>query len=477
MFSKILIVILLFVTNIEFSQYWQNTTIKQKELQLIESRLKDLAKYSLLSKEALSVSNFSSQSEHFPKFPQYNLTSLVDSIIAYSTLGSKSMRVFAYDHDGKIISETIKNSQNDQWNNYNKMTYGYDSNGNLISSLTQIWQNEQWINNYLEINNYNSDNNITSTLTQLWQNEQWTNWFQVTCNYDSNGNLSYLIFQVWQGEQWINNFKTTYSYDDNGNSISALSQVWQNEQWINDSQTIYEYDENQNLTYSVLQFWLDNQWLNNTKTTYNYDGNGNLIYYLTQIWEDEQWSNSSQTIYEYSDNQNLVYSLLQFWQDEQWVNYSQALYDYNFSTNMVLGKGFQWNNSDSAWVDGDVVFLFRDMLGRYLYSIGYKTEVFYGQISDILENNNEVSEFTLKQNYPNPFNPQTKIKYSISKSSLVTLKVYDTLGREVAEIVNKIQQPGNYEVEFNAEQLSSGIYFYELRANDLVITKKMILLK
>jgi hypothetical protein len=100
--------------------------------------------------------------------------------------------------------------------------------------------------------------------------------------------------------------------------------------------------------------------------------------------------------------------------------------------------------------------------------------------------------FSLEQNYPNPFNPSTKIKYQIPASSLnpfskgeetfVTLKVYDILGNEVATLVNEEQAPGVYEVEFNVAQVSrpeitSGIYFYQLRTGEFNQTKKMILLK
>ncbi len=102
------------------------------------------------------------------------------------------------------------------------------------------------------------------------------------------------------------------------------------------------------------------------------------------------------------------------------------------------------------------------------------------------------TRFTLYQNYPNPFNPSTKIKYEIpdqvrNDSRLVTLKVYDVLGNEVATLVNEEKQPGTYEVEFsakggsasggNAYSLPSGIYFYQLKAGNYVETKKMVLIK
>ncbi|HEY7750691.1 MAG TPA: T9SS type A sorting domain-containing protein, partial [Ignavibacteriaceae bacterium] len=81
------------------------------------------------------------------------------------------------------------------------------------------------------------------------------------------------------------------------------------------------------------------------------------------------------------------------------------------------------------------------------------------------------------QNYPNPFNPTTNIKYSIPDVSDVTMIIYDVLGNEIEIIVNENQQPGSYEVKWDASNISSGIYFYQLKTKDFVDTKKMIVLK
>jgi len=85
--------------------------------------------------------------------------------------------------------------------------------------------------------------------------------------------------------------------------------------------------------------------------------------------------------------------------------------------------------------------------------------------------------YSIGQNYPNPFNPVTTIKYTLPVRSLVTLKVYDILGKEVATLVNIEQEPDEYSVEFNAENLSSGIYFYTITAREFTKTVKMILMK
>ncbi|NWF89769.1 MAG: T9SS type A sorting domain-containing protein [Ignavibacteriaceae bacterium] len=88
-----------------------------------------------------------------------------------------------------------------------------------------------------------------------------------------------------------------------------------------------------------------------------------------------------------------------------------------------------------------------------------------------------LSEFGLDQNYPNPFNPTTSISYQLPTDALVTLKVYDLLGREVATLVNEEKQAGKYELQFNANNLSSGVYLYKISMNNFVKTLKMIVVK
>ncbi|MEJ2615580.1 MAG: glycoside hydrolase family 3 C-terminal domain-containing protein, partial [Ignavibacteriaceae bacterium] len=121
-----------------------------------------------------------------------------------------------------------------------------------------------------------------------------------------------------------------------------------------------------------------------------------------------------------------------------------------------------------------------------LYVYGYGITSFNDSISVSVGNENDQIPgiYKLYQNYPNPFNPSTVVRYTIPhvankymNSIRTTLKVYDFLGNEVATLVDKIQQPGYYEIKFSASNLSSGIYFYQLRAGSFIQTKKMVLLK
>ena len=115
-----------------------------------------------------------------------------------------------------------------------------------------------------------------------------------------------------------------------------------------------------------------------------------------------------------------------------------------------------------------------------IYSAIYDLDL----VTDIYENNPMVNfTFNLEQNFPNPFNPSTVIKYSIPRGTELysvpqtTLKIFDILGREVATLINTKQSAGSYEVEFNANNLSSGIYYYRLQSGSFTETKKMLLIK
>jgi len=99
------------------------------------------------------------------------------------------------------------------------------------------------------------------------------------------------------------------------------------------------------------------------------------------------------------------------------------------------------------------------------------------QITDIRQNQFSVYDFNLFQNHPNPFNPITHFGFRIANFGFVSLKIYNVLGNEVAVLVNEVKPAGNYEVKFDGSNLSSGVYFYVLRAGDKTLSRKMCLIK
>jgi subtilisin-like proprotein convertase family protein len=142
-------------------------------------------------------------------------------------------------------------------------------------------------------------------------------------------------------------------------------------------------------------------------------------------------------------------------------------------------SAFNGSNPNGSWVlsISDVANADTGFLRAWCITIQYLTLV--GGIETV----NIPNYYSLTQNYPNPFNPSTKITYTLPKAGNVELKVYDILGREVAELVNELKQPGIYTVDFNAARnLASGIYFYRIEIGNakgvsFKDVKKMILVK
>jgi len=110
-------------------------------------------------------------------------------------------------------------------------------------------------------------------------------------------------------------------------------------------------------------------------------------------------------------------------------------------------------------------------------NVGWAPAIGYGSIVSVESEMIVPEKFVLYQSYPNPFNPSTRIKYSIPNSEIVSLKVYDILGREIAVILDEYKSAGTYTIEFNASRFASGVYFYQLQAGSFVETKKMVLMK
>ncbi len=146
-----------------------------------------------------------------------------------------------------------------------------------------------------------------------------------------------------------------------------------------------------------------------------------------------------------------------------------------------IDNGAIWMQTNSGLTFPDVVTLDFDQDG-YLYA-GTGGAGVFRSVNPVLNINHvgniQIDRFSLSQNYPNPFNPVTNIRFDISGSAVAQtfLAVYDILGREVAVLVNESLQPGSYNVDWDASNFPSGVYFYKLESGSFVESKKMVLIK
>lgn len=143
---------------------------------------------------------------------------------------------------------------------------------------------------------------------------------------------------------------------------------------------------------------------------------------------------------------------------------------YNFSSNANTGN------------DENILIIYDSLVANKYYQDFVKRLTDAGGTIDVRKTDNEIPvTYSLEQNYPNPFNPSTTIKFRISRPELVTIKVYDLLGREVLTLLNRKLEAGNYELPFNMQSngtaYASGLYFYRMQAGSFSDTKKMVLVK
>ncbi|MGD0038524.1 MAG: family 16 glycosylhydrolase [Bacteroidota bacterium] len=142
-----------------------------------------------------------------------------------------------------------------------------------------------------------------------------------------------------------------------------------------------------------------------------------------------------------------------------------APFDQQFHILLNLAVGGNWPGDP----DASTVF-------PQEYDIDY-VRVYQKSVTAVQGTDQKPHNFLLYQNFPNPFNPTTKIKYSIPQNGFVTIKIFNLLGQKVASLVNQEQRTGEYKIEFNASNLSSGIYLYRIQSGNYSSTKKMIVLK
>jgi hypothetical protein len=143
-----------------------------------------------------------------------------------------------------------------------------------------------------------------------------------------------------------------------------------------------------------------------------------------------------------------------------------------FTVGFVNGQGTTTEQQNYSFADRNLDD------GNYSYrlkQVDYNGSYAY---SDVVEVEwHAFNSYLLEQNFPNPFNPTTTFSFGIQNKSNVKITILNAIGEEVAVVLNEEREPGYHQVEFNAINLSSGVYFYQLKAGDFISTKKMILLK
>ncbi len=400
---------------------------------------------------------------------------------------------------GGINTSLIEIWQNNEWVNNQLTTYKFDLNNHETGNMVQYWRNNNWensidfgtvlneqyypvtdslrswedsnwVNQYKHIYYYNSNNDVKQVITMSWNDttKSWRNLVNMLMNYDDEFKVIESLMQTWDGTNWAPLFKEFFYYNDVDSCKGSLSQLWMVDKYIDYEKITRKFNE-KNLKvdelYESWQFYL-NKWATSRRYQYEYNNSDQEIVKYDEEWDlatgDKKVYQKISTTY---TGKYIGEELTQEWKDSSWVNTDLNTYTYEDDC-MTLNIWQKWDDTNNNWYNFE----------RWTFT--------YIPTVEVEEDNIVLYSFSLKQNYPNPFNPTTTISYTIGNteeltqsSSKVELNVYDILGNLVTTLVNKEESAGNYEVQFNAENLSSGLYLYKLSVGNRMITKKCLLIK
>jgi hypothetical protein len=371
----------------------------------------------------------------------------MDSLISNSITGGKLKMEFEYDNNDNIIEQLLLGSGvGSGWVLSGKTEYYFDNNQKLILELHLDWNGSSWDSVSRFEYFYNTQEQLNQFVYQNYTANKWENYLRYSYTYDVYENRVNSLTEEWLNG-WQNLHLFTAYFSSGVRMDSSLFQMWNSTYWENYARaTFYYSNQTQFLESFIGQLWTGVSWINDLNRKITNDQNGNQLLQLDLVWNGNDWENSIRRFFTYDD-----------------LNYTLTAY-------CELWNGIQWYPED-----GDILienpdgfsagFLMHDV---YIY---YKTAGVDDEVISMPDN------YILCQNYPNPFNSTTTIKYTIPYSSKVTLKVFDLLGNQIAKLVDDYQDSGSYEINFQANVLSSGIYFYQLQTDNYIAAKKLILLK
>jgi hypothetical protein len=364
-------------------------------------------------------------------------------------------RSYTYDDKGRNTEELMETEIDDEWQNESKTTRSYSESDQPIELMTSIWENDTWVNSFKTIFTYNADNKVTEQVSYIWQNSDWVPYSIATTVYDNNGYITEGKRGIWNGSSWDLNVQELFTYDTNNNLIEILF-TFNGE---NDFKIEMSYDSNGNIAEESDYYWSEGAWQALSLYANTHDENGNLLSFVESYWGDG-WEIYSRFDFTYNEFNNELTSNAFLYEDGTWRNTfrSETTYDENQNN---IGHHGEGNYDGEGW-----------------WTVIRDTRVYELFITNI-ERDDDLNPniFALNQNYPNPFNPETTINFSLPSQSNVVLSIFDITGKEIAVLLNDNFSSGSYNVSFNAESLSSGIYFYKLTADKFVQTRKMMLLK
>lgn len=366
---------------------------------------------------------------------------------------------YKYNENDELISVEIRDWDYDKWIYTQKYIYEWCENGALQCQITQKWVNDGWVNYSKSSRCYNCESELLTEITnQVWNGEAWNNSTNYLYEYDNSNYLTNCYVQVWDGSQWIDNSSETRTYNSNHKLMSKITKAVYNEEWIMTSKETAIYDDNDRLiNYTINQYSTDGVEIPKNKYCYAYNDFGQVITEIKQKWDtlNLNWSNQNKTNYTYtvSGKVHEIYTYYTVYSKWNELYHIIILYDEND----LVSSYTKLQYSDSKWNNYEKI--------NYDYTIT-------SAIEPVTNNGN-----TSLHSFPNPFSNENTVLLNLDESSVVSIKVIDSKGNEVTELVSGFLNQGTYSYSLNNLNLSQGIYFISLNTGKKVEVLQVVSIK
>jgi hypothetical protein len=369
---------------------------------------------------------------------------------------------------------------------YNRMlAYGYfdiaiDENGNFVI----VWGDSRDGNADIYYQKYNADGEVQGENIKVNDDKGKMRQYAPSIALDRNGNMVI----VWQDERNGNYDIYCQRYNSNGVTQGVNTKV--NDDAGTKAQVYPSIAMDGRGNYAIL--WEDYRKSNSDIYCQRYSSNGSAQGANTKVNDDAE--TASQLFPAIAMDRRGFFVIV--WTDYRYGPKNPAIFGQRYHQNgkakgtnyhiVIKGSNYKQEFPDVEANAHKIVFSWMDNRRSKGWDIYSKiVEWNWDEVMSIVSEENIPTEFALQQNYPNPFNPLTIVNFQLPIDNWVTLKVYDLLGREVATLVNEKKQAGEYSITWNAEGVTSGVYYYRLVAIDpslhsgqvFVETKKMVVMK
>ncbi len=368
---------------------------------------------------------------------------------------------YSYKYDSNDLLESVKIQKwdYDKWLNTTKYLYTWCENGAMQCQIYQKWENDGWVNYSKSSRCYDCETELMTELTnQVWDGENWSNSSNYIYEYDKSNYLTNCIVQVWDGSQWVDNSCEIRTYSFEHNLLTRINKAMYNGNWIITSKDIATYDENKRLiNYNNYQYNVDGAESPKKKYCYAYNDLGQVITEITQNWDtlNLNWTNQNKSEYTYT-NLGKVYKIFTYYiVYSKWNDLYHIQIDYD--KNALISNYSKYMYSDGKWNFNEKF--------AYDYTIASSVEpVTEDKTASI-------------QSYPNPFSNENTVVLNIDEPSMVSVKVADSKGNEVTELVSSFLNQGIYSYSLSNLNLPQGTYFISLNTGKKVEVLQVISIK